>query len=425
MNLAHVSADQQSKKAWFVAAGWLFGANVTRNLGLFVVLVLLARFTNPAALGTYSLALAITAPIFIFAQLGLKSVYLTHRNDFRFSRYLIVQGVALVLALLLSTAVTSITNPKLNVIVLLVGIVRIGDAISELYAGPLQAVGSASWVFWGALASAVVGSLLATWCLVATRSLELALISLAFGTLLASATTMWLPAQLAVTRKEELFAPGAAAADPILSIVRAGVPSGAGSSLIALVASVPSYFLAATWGADAVAQYAILFYVIMVADIFVGTLTQGWITRARAINDRRDSNAKGLFRVTVETAMVWSAVMLPVAIVGVIVAALLLPIVFGPQYTLSVSVAIPITLMVAIAPILNFSGIAVAVRNLYLHTLSLSVISALTAILLGAIVIPAFGVTGAFWTFTLAAAARAIPTLVLIKRSERSSASLH
>lgn len=408
-----------SKRAWFTDTGWLLGANLVRNLGLIVVMIVLARLTEPAVVGRYSLALAITAPIFVFSQLGLKGVYLTHRRERKFSRYISVQIASLLVALIVSLAVTMIADPTLAVVVALVGLVKLSDAISDLFIGPLQAFSATPWVFWGTTASAVFGAAAGAWCLVVTGNLELTLLALAAASAVGSAAFMWVPGILVIRRRDHAPESRAGAMASYRAIVRAGLPSGIGGAVLALVASAPQYFLAANWGSSAVAQYAVLYYTVMVADIFVGTLAQGWIPRAREASTNRSLAPQGFFRFTLKTSLTWSLIMLPVALIGIALAALLLPLLFGPEYRMTLGVAIPIAAAILIMPILNFASMAIIVLNLYIHAITVSAVSAAASLALGAILIPIWGVQGAFWTFALAAAFRALPGLILVQRSER------
>ena len=387
-----------------------------------MILVILARLTDQETVGRYSLALAITAPIFVFSQLGLKGVFLTHRTENIFSRYFTIQISALILAILASFVVTWVADPTLLPVVLLVGLVKVGDTISDLFAAPLQAFGSTAWVFWGFLAGALFGAIAAASCLVVTGSLELTLLALALASMLGSGVFMWIPAFLLVTKHSqnpvEQIGP-LRAENHYIAIIKAGLPSGAGGAILALVASVPQYFLAASWGSSAVAQYAVTYYIIMVADIFLGTVAQGWILRARKALASLEIAPKGFFRFTLSTALVWTAIMVPVSIFGTLLAALLIPLIFGAEYQIAPAIMLPVVLAVLVLPILSFSNMAIIVRNLYIHTITVSAISAAASILFGWLLIPPFGVVGSFWTFVLAAAVRALPGLLLIRRDEK------
>lgn len=406
-----------SKRSWLTDSGWLLGANLARNLGLIVVTILLARYTAPEVVGQYALALAISTPIFVFAQLGLKGVYLTHSSHIAFRVYFKVQIFAALLALVLVCVVGFIFVPKLVLVIVLVGLVKMVDTLADLFTGPLQSYNSTQVIFLGVSASAIVSSLAAGLTLHFSRSLELTLFALALATALTSVVGVCFPA-LGVIRREENSHSTSSRSD-VVEVLRAGVPAGLGGSVLALTASAPQYFLAAFWGGTEVAHYAIFFYIIMIADIFVSTVSQGWIRKARDENVNRSGSSQGFLRYTLTVSGVWSAVLVPVGLIGLGTSFVLIPTVFGAEYTLRLNVLIPIFAAIIVMPLLNFSNIAVIVRNLYRHTLTLSGLSAAVSLGAGAILIPQLGVSGAFWTYCLASAARALPAIGLLFRDEK------
>ena len=407
-------AGPASRRAWLSDSGWLLGANLTRYLGLIAVMVILTQLMTPEIVGQYTLSLAIATPIFVFAQLGLRGVYLTHRHDFPLRDYLGLQLVFLIGALFTSAAVAWLFDPTLVGVVVLVGLVKFGDAISELFSAPLQGSGSTSRIFVGFAASALAGGIAAAGVLYFTRILELTLAALALASALAALFLMWLPAMRS-SRKPQSASPSRLPnmAD-IRGILKAGLPFGAGSAVLALVASIPQFFLALTWGNEAVAKYAVLYYLVMIADIFVGTLVQGWIPRARSASASTELAPQGFLRFTFRTAFTWSAALLGVGAFGVWVASFAYPWVFGPVYGFDLSVAIPIVAAITVLPILGFSSMGIIVQNLYTHSLVLGLISAFTSALFCALLIPGGGLVGAFWALAISSAARAAPAFYFI-----------
>ncbi|WP_035880201.1 hypothetical protein, partial [Cryobacterium sp. MLB-32] len=85
-----MSTAKTADFSWAKTTTWLLSATVLRNVGLIVILIMLARLTNSETVGQYAIALAITTPIFVMGQLGLKNVYLTMHRDFRFRSYLTI-----------------------------------------------------------------------------------------------------------------------------------------------------------------------------------------------------------------------------------------------------------------------------------------------------------------------------------------------
>lgn len=104
-DIQHSVTPKTSRKTWARDTGWLLGANVSKTAGLLLFLVVLARLTNTEIVGEYALALAITAPVFVFAQFGLKGIFLTHKVVFPFGTYLWVQLIGATAATLVSVCI--------------------------------------------------------------------------------------------------------------------------------------------------------------------------------------------------------------------------------------------------------------------------------------------------------------------------------
>lgn len=403
-----------TRKSWARDTGWLLGANLSKTGGLLAILIVLARIMDQATVGRYALALAITTPIFVFAQMGLKGIFLTHKLSFRFNTYLTVQIATALLGTALSIAIAAVTDPQLIWTIALVSLVKCGDAITDLFAGPLQQFGHTSRIFWGVALSSIASAVAAIVVLVFSNNLDFALGALAVVSTIVVAIAMWLPGYSIVLRREHRSA-GSTVESPYRTIVKAGAPIGAGAALLALVSSLPQYFLSATHGADAVAHFAVLFYTLAVADIFMNTLVQSWIPRAREATALPELAPRGFFRFLLRTASTWTMLFAPLAIIGIALAWVLIPAVFGPTFTLAFPTAVPIFIAIMLMPIANFSNIGVIVQNQYLHSVTLAVTSAAASFLACAAFIPEFAIPGAFWALAVASAARTIPSLLILK----------
>ena len=402
---------------------WLLSANILRNVGLIVVLVVLARLTSTETVGRYALALAITTPIFVLAQLGLKGVYLTMQHDYRFRSYALVQLVMVAAAVMLSVGVAFVFNRDLLLTVTLVAIIKVADSLCEFFSAPLQKYYAARRIFWAYLTSAVLGSVVTGIALAVTRDLDVALAGLAVTSLFVAIFLMWLPAQRLVRGRE---GDGHSLLAPALDrkrILLAGLPMGVAGAILALVSSMPQYFLARDHGESTVGYFVVLLYIFAIVDIFSGTLTQAWIPKARQVLENIDRNHFRFLRSTLVTTGWWSLVLMPLAVIGLIIASVLLPIVFGPEYTLSFEVALPLFVGIVVLPATHFGGTAVAVQNFYVHGITLSIASALVSLIACSALIPQFGAAGALWAITVAYSARGVLAFVILYTRARSVAS--
>lgn len=396
--------------SWARSTVWLVAANVLRNLGLLAVLLALGQLTDPATVGRYALALALTSPIFVFAQLGLKGVYLTLRTSHRFSTFLAVQIGAVVLAFTASVVVALVVNPALVSTVALVSFVKSVDCGFELGSGALQRYHHTPTVFWSYLTAAILGIVAVVAVLLASAELDLALAAL--GTVngvVATVSTVRLGLRLA--RRHEVLVPHPPMRVSVVGILKAGLPTGAAAAVLALVASLPQYFLASSWGEATVGHFAVLLYLVAIADIFGGTLTQAWIPGARARLEERTSGFVGF---TLASTLRWTAIFLPLTVAGLWIASAVLPVLMSPEYTIGFDLALPLAVAIMLLPLLHFGGTAISVLNLYIHNITLSVVAAGVSVLACLVLAAPFGLVGALWATVLAYLARATVALAIL-----------
>ncbi|MFJ3391475.1 lipopolysaccharide biosynthesis protein [Leifsonia aquatica] len=409
--------DLPAESSWLKMTSWLLVANLFRNLGLIAILVLLARFTDETSVGHYSLALAINTPIFVFAEFGMRTVYLTLHREYRFSSYTAVRVAMIGAALVVGTIVALFFPPEIALTIVLVAAVKFMDSLSDLFSAPLQKYNAAARITRGYFVGAVLGSAVVALTLWQTRSLNVALLALLGVSTIVALGLMWPPARrlVAVAQRGHLFAPRRTELD---AIVRAGLPTGVSWAMLALVSTTPQYFLAPTHGAADVGRFAIILYVLAAVELFLNALSQSWIPTARAqwaSNDGLRPFANAVARVSAR----WTVIFVPLGALGALATWLLLPLVFGASYALTWVELLPLTLCVLSTPAVFFGAIGLTVRNLYLEGIVLSTSAAVASIVMCAVLIGPFGIAGALWATFIAYCVRAAAAFVILYRSKR------
>lgn len=403
-----------SSRTWAKTTSQLLAGNILRNLGLVVVLVMLARFTSTSTVGKYSLCLAITGPIFVFAQMGLRSVYLTMSKNHRFSSYLQVQLIMLAVAIGVSCLAAVLLHPELLITVILVALVKVADSLTELFSGPMQGYQRAGGIVWGNAVSAALGSIATGILLITTRDLNIALLGLAASSLVVVCIFMGVPAWRLARQHEHSEHSQLPFRQDWRFIFRAGLPTGLAGSIVTLVSSMPQFFLARDHGVALVGSFAVLLYCFAIVDIFSGTLTQAWITSARRVITATETGAPRFVAFAARATARWTVVFIGMAVVGVWLASLVLPLIFGRQYTVSLAEAVPLAAAIAFLPLAHFGGTALAVQNFYVHGITVGVASALVCLVLCAVLIPPLGISGALWATGVAYGARGITAFIIL-----------
>lgn len=391
------------------ATGFLLAANILRYVGPLGMLVLLAQFTSPDTVGAYTLSLAIVTPMFVFAQLSLRTVFLTIRPAVRIGALLTVQAVALLCAAAVTGVIGAVFQPQLLALLAAAGLGKVMDAYVDLLSGPLQAAGRERRIFWASLAVGVGSLLFAAVALLVTGSVFVSLLALAGGTFVAALPLLFLP-----VRRAELDA-GAWSwrvdADTRARVVRAGVPMGVAIAIMSLMSVLPQYVLAGVVDTASAGRFAVMLYMYAVADIAGMSLAQAWIPSGRRSYETADGG-----RWLARPILLWTIVFLPVTAIGLWIGSMLLPILFGSAFGFGLAEAAPLGCAIVLLPFAHFTAITVSIQNRYSHVLALSAAAVVVSAVLCVVLIPLWGLAGGFWALAAAIATRGIVALVFVLR---------
>ncbi|MCA1026259.1 oligosaccharide flippase family protein [Cytobacillus kochii] len=111
---------------------WIFFANAFVALAKWVMVILIAKTLTPIEVGIYSLGFAVAAPISLFANMKLRSLYITGTTD-DLSDYIVTRRLFSITALLIMVIIGAFVYPQYTIVIILVGISKILDLDSDLY----------------------------------------------------------------------------------------------------------------------------------------------------------------------------------------------------------------------------------------------------------------------------------------------------
>lgn len=130
------AAASLSSNVW-----WTLSGNVVYSGCQWALLMALAKLSSPAQVGELALGLAITGPLFVASQLHLRGVQATDaKEQYTFSDYLGLRWIATALAILATVGLAFAPGYRLEIalVILLVGLGRACDNVSDIYYGALQ-----------------------------------------------------------------------------------------------------------------------------------------------------------------------------------------------------------------------------------------------------------------------------------------------
>lgn len=120
---------------------WTLAGNVVYAGCQWGILVVLAKLGTPEMVGQFALGLAITAPIFMFSSLQLRSVQATDtQGEYHFGDYLALRLLGVLLSLLVVGGVAGFSSYRWDtkLVLLAVGLAKAFESISDVFYGLFQ-----------------------------------------------------------------------------------------------------------------------------------------------------------------------------------------------------------------------------------------------------------------------------------------------
>ncbi len=272
---------------------WNSVGNALYNLAQWVLVLGLSHLTDPAGVGRFSLALAISAPVFLTVGMNLRTAQATDvAQRWTLGDYLVLRHLLNVVAVLVTLGVGTLLGQRGEglLVLLTLGIAKCVEAVSQTYYGFFQQHERLDLVSRSLLARSITGPLLFLGAEVATGSLVAAGAGLALG---------WLVPQLVLDRPNvvRLHRDVLGSAPPPLrpvdrpavwSLARVSAPLGVDAGISSLAINVPRYAVQVVLGAASLGVYAALSYLAQVVSMVTSSMAAVLVPRlARAHHEGR------------------------------------------------------------------------------------------------------------------------------------------
>jgi len=400
---------------------WTLAGNVIYAACQWGILVSISKLGTPAMLGQFVLGLAVSAPVFMLTSLQLRITLSTDaRDEYRLGHYLApgLLGTVAGLILIASFAPLSHVSRDTAVVVLLVGVAKAVETLSDIIYG-----------FWQkherfdkiaiALAGRGLGSVVAMAAfLYFTRSIALATASTALYWFVWLATYERNGAKnlLASVRPQEFLR---AEWDMLKCgrLVVLSLPLGIAMLLLSLNANIPRLFVAHYWGESALGYFAATGYVFVAGNTVMSAMGQSAMPRlARYFDSDRPAFARLL------TNMILFSVV--VGILGIGFALLFGPtflrLVYRPDYAQYSTALTWLMAAAAFAYIGSMLGYATTAARIFLPKVPLLIATAAVTALACWFLTPRLGLTGSAYAVLIGSAFSCAGGAYLVFTSLRS-----
>jgi len=385
---------------------WTFVGNVVYAASQWGIIVLLTKLGSAEMVGQFALGMAITAPIIMFAKMQLRGIQATDANkEFEFGHYLSLRSTTSFLSLLVTLGVIIFAGYRREtaIVILLVGVAKAIEAISDVIYGLLQqneqmdriaksmmikgpmtlaAVGLGVY-FGGTLVWGVIGLVL-TWMVILVgydyrSGLQVLRVVMSHGS--AAAANHQTP-QIELRRQWPI----------LLKLAKMALPLGLVMVFISLNSNIPRYFVEHYWGEGELGIFASIAYLMVAGRTVIGALGQSASPRlAKHYANGRLRAFRSLFIKLIGIAVLVGAAGI---LVAVSIGEELLALLYQPEYARR-NILILLMIVASISYIASFFGYGLTAVRYFRVQLPLTVIVASTTTLISFWLIPQFGLHGA------------------------------
>jgi len=410
---------------------WSLGGRGIYAFSQWMMLLVLARMGGLEAVGRFALALAVTGPIILFSNLGLRHVQATDAAEtYAYADYLAVRAWTTVAALLVLAVLIPLAGypGETGQVIALVALAKAFESMSDVVHGLEQVHRRMDLTTWSLGLRGVAG--------VAAMTLGYWLTGHLTGAI-AAMTAAWaatyLVHDLAAQRRLLAERPvDATPASPIappnrrlqrarrLRLARVAAPMGVVALLLSLNVNVPRYFIEAWLGERALGAFAAMFYFVVVGSLVVNGLGQA------ALVDLARYHASGQRAAFFRLLGLLLAGCLALGAAGVATAWLFGQPLLGSLYGEAFADAAPLFLWIMFAGALNYAAAAlffgVTARRIFAGQAALYTV--VTAVNAGgcALWIGGHGMLGVVWAWIAALVVQIALSVVLLARSSGRAA---
>ena len=270
---------------------------VAYSLSQWFQLIILVRYASVEAVGAFALALAISAPAFMFSNLRLRFLLATSTDGHKHFRYFRLVRLLTVLLAGVAVLVVGAAIQAPATVVALVALIKAIEAVSDIHQGLFQQQEAFELL---ATSQTAAAACLLVGCFVGISTfgtLESALLGMLIGRALVVLFIDGYAVRRFYRKKQEALSLGSRR-QFMKSLVIAGLPLGFVALLVSLNANIPRYFVEGYLGVTSLGYFASIVYIPAAGYLLAGAIGQVSMQRmAIAVSDRdRVALTRILFR---------------------------------------------------------------------------------------------------------------------------------
>lgn len=256
---------------------WIFFANAFSSLTKWLMVILIAKNLTAIEVGVYTLAFAIGAPITLFANMKLRSLYITSQEA-NLKDYLYIRNILSLLAFVTLVLIGFVIYPEYLIIIIFVGISKILDLQSDMfYAIPhknsdLNIVGKLMVI------KQLLLILVFAVFLFAFKSLSIALFSQIVTQFL---ILVFLEKNIIYKKYKIIY--NEVKYENLKVLLIMGLPLGLVQMIFSINSNIPRYILEYYENAEILGYFAAIMYITTIVNLFVSSISQVFLPKLSSV----------------------------------------------------------------------------------------------------------------------------------------------
>jgi O-antigen/teichoic acid export membrane protein len=399
---------------------WNLVGNVAYALGQWLQLIILARMGGPAAVGAYAFALALTAPVMMFASLCLRFMQATDaQRTYSFREYLSLRGATTVAALFAIAIIAWGTGAGRSVWAVLLPIcaMRAADAISDVYYGIWQQHERMSVIAGGLVLNSVSSATFMTGAAVLGGGVPGAAIGSALGSCAALVFVHFRTASDAQLRRAFAAGSGQIAWRRVARLAAEATPLGFSILLGSLQQNVPRFFLQRYGGEAALGLFAAASQLTLAGDFVIGSLGAAAGPRLASLRASGDGGAfRGLTRRLVLAGALLGAAGVALSLVA---GRWILELLYRPEFGSSARVLVVLSAAAGLGFVASLLCYVLSSARIFAVQPLLLAVALAMLIACCAALVPRYGGDGAALALLVASSAHALLSWLALRKLRR------
>lgn len=263
---------------------WVLSGNIFFGLSQWLVISFMSKFGNVDMVGEYTLALGLTAPIFLLLNFNLRSMQATDQKDeFSFVYYFSFRNITSTTAFLILIIILMFLDYSMTtmIVIFIVGINKFIESQSDVVFGHFQKIEYMSLISISKIIKGTLNVLTITIALLVSNSLVIALIGMVVTNLLIFSffdmRNLYKNNVKRIKTKDLLFV--FKDKKKLFSILIMGLPLGIASSLDSLTINSQRYIIEYSLSITEVGYYSSITYLMISGQTIVGALSRAVLPR--------------------------------------------------------------------------------------------------------------------------------------------------